>query len=184
MMRTLGFVCGALLAIMPPVFTHAGQEARQQSPPVTLAATIEGIDKASRTIVLKGAGGTSVEVKAPPEMEGFGELRVGDVVTATYYDALALSVRRPGDPAPDPTSTTMTQRKDRMPGSETRSQQTFSVTIQAIDAKTPSITVKGPQGRVVTMAVRDAAQLQKVKVGDTVDVTYFESLLIKVSRKR
>ena len=46
----------------------------------------------------------------------------------------------------------------------------------------PSVTVKGPQGRVVALAVNDAKQLQNLKVGDTVDVTYYESLLVKVSR--
>ena len=30
--------------------------------------------------------------------------------------------------------------------------------------------------------VRDPTQLQSVKVGDTIDVTYYESLLVKVGR--
>jgi hypothetical protein len=54
--------------------------------------------------------------------------------------------------------------------------------VEAIDAKAPSVTVKGPQGRVVPLAVRDATQLQNIKIGDTVDVTYYESLLVKVAR--
>jgi Cu/Ag efflux protein CusF len=33
------------------------------------------------------------------------------------------------------------------------------------------------------MAVRDQKQLQNLKVGDKVDVTYYESLLVKVTRK-
>ena len=32
------------------------------------------------------------------------------------------------------------------------------------------------------MMVRDPTQLQGVKVGDTIDVTYYESLLVKVGR--
>jgi hypothetical protein len=43
-------------------------------------------------------------------------------------------------------------------------------------------TVKDPQERVVTLAMRDANQIQNINVGDTVDVKYFESLLIKVGR--
>jgi len=38
------------------------------------------------------------------------------------------------------------------------------------------------RGRVETMMVRDPTQLQGVKVGDTIDVTYYESLLVKVGR--
>jgi hypothetical protein len=69
-----------------------------------------------------------------------------------------------------------------VPGSETRRQQTFTVTVEAVNAQAPSLTVKSPQGRVVSLAVRDAAELQNIKVGDTVDVTYYESLLIKLAR--
>jgi hypothetical protein len=76
----------------------------------------------------------------------------------------------------------VTQRKEGTPGSETRREQTFAVTVTAIDPKVPSITVKGPKGRVETMMVRDPTQLQGVKVGDTIDVTYYESLLVKVGR--
>jgi hypothetical protein len=36
--------------------------------------------------------------------------------------------------------------------------------------------------RVVALALRDAKQVQNLKAGATVDVTYFESLLIKVAR--
>jgi type IV secretory pathway VirB9-like protein len=42
--------------------------------------------------------------------------------------------------------------------------------------------VKGAQGRVVTLALQDGKAVQALKVGDTVDVTYYESLLITVSR--
>jgi hypothetical protein len=83
------------------------------------------------------------------------------------------------DTAPASTST---QRKDGTPGSETRREQTFPVTVTALDSTAPSITVKGPKGRVMALAVRDPTQLQGVKVGDTVDVTYYESLLVKIGR--
>jgi hypothetical protein len=91
-------------------------------------------------------------------------------------------VRKPSDPAPPEGPTTITQRKDRKPGSETRREQTFRVTVEAIDPKAPSLTVKGPRGGVVPLAVGGATQLQNVKIGDTVDVTYYEALLIKVAR--
>jgi Cu/Ag efflux protein CusF len=182
MMPSAGFACCALFLTAHATAAYHDQEQRAQSAPQTLTATIEGIDKATRMVTLKGAGGTSLQIRAPEEMEGFNSLRVGDQVTAMYYDALAVSVRKPGDPAPPAASTTMTQRKDRTPGSETRRQLNFTVTIEAIDPRAPSITVKGPQGRVVTLPVRDATQLQKVRIGDTVDVTYFESLLIRVTR--
>jgi hypothetical protein len=182
MTRTVRLVCCAFVLTLHPLLARAGQTPVAESTPVTLTARIEAIDKANRTVTLKGPGGTSVQVNAPEQMEGFNSLKVGDQVTATYYSAIAVSVRKPGDPAPSASPMGMTERKDRTPGSETRRQQSFTVTIDAIDPKAPSVTVKGPQGRVVSLRVRDAAQLQRVKVSDTVDVTYYESLLIKVAR--
>jgi hypothetical protein len=180
MTQTLGYICCASLLAFHATLAGAGQVAGSEST-VTVTAAIEAIDKANRTITLKRPTGASVEIKAPEQMEGFNSLRVGDQVTATYVEALAVSLRKPGDPAPAGIPTT-TVRKDRAPGSESRRQQTFTVTVDAIDPKAPSLTVKTPQGRVVALAVQDAKQLQNIKVGDTVDVTYFESLLIKVAR--
>ena len=182
MTRTALFVWCSCLLTVSSIPVLARQAPMVESTPITVTATIEAIDKANRTITLKGVKGNSVEIKAPDEMEGFNSLRVGDQVTATYYEAVLVNVRKPGAPAPSSPPVVMTERKDRAPGSETRRQQTFSVTIQAIDEKASSVTVKGPQGRVVTLAVRDPKQLQSVKVGDTVDVTYYESLLIKTAR--
>ena len=143
-----------------------------RSKPVTVSATIEAIDPATRVVTLKGPEGNSVDVTAPEQMEGFKKLKVGDQVTATYFGALAVRVRKPGDPAPSTEPSTTTSRKERTPGSETRRQQTFTVTVEAVDPAAPSVTVKGPKGRVVTLAVSDPKNLENVKAGDTVDVTY------------
>jgi hypothetical protein len=180
MRRTVGVVCCASLLAFFPMLASTEQEPAPESP-VTRTATIEAIDKATRTITLKGPTG-SVEIKAPEQMEGFNSLKVGDQVTATYFSAFAVNLRKPGEPAAAAPPVTTTQRKERTPGSETRREQTFTGTVEAIDPKGPSVTVKGPQGRVVPLALRDRSLLQNVKIGDTVDVTYYESLLIKVAR--
>jgi len=180
MSRPLALV-SAVVLFFYPALAGARQLATAEGTPVTVTASIEAIDKAARSVTLKSPRGT-VEVKVPDEMEGFNSLRVGDQVTATYFDALAVNVRKPGDPAPPAPSTT-TKRAENKPGSETRRQQTFMASITAIDPKAPSLTAKGPQGRVVTFAVQDPKQLQNVKVGDMVNVTYFESLMVKVTRQ-
>jgi hypothetical protein len=183
MTRRLFGGCYLLWLILMSVGLVAQQPA-YQSKPVTVTATIEAIDKANRVITLKGPAGDNVDVKVPDAMEGFNSLKVGDQVTATYFAAVMLRARKPGDPAPASTGdpATTVRRTERTPGSETRQERTFTVTIEAVDMKAPSLRVKGPQGRVVTLAVSDPKQLQNLKAGDTVDVTYYESLLVKVAR--
>lgn len=63
--------------------------------------------------------------------------------------------------------------------------QTVNVTatITAIDAKTRAVTLKGPQGREITLTagpeVRNFAQM---KVGDAVDVQYVEALTLELKK--
>jgi Cu/Ag efflux protein CusF len=184
MQRTAGVAWSLVMFGLAPSAAAAQTAAASESKPISITATIEAIDQANRVVTLKGPKGNSVDMKAPDEMQGFKSLKVGDQVTATYFDALALNIRKPGDPAPAAGMATTTTRKDRVPGSQTRRQQTFSVTVESIDQAANSVSVKGPQGRVVTLAARDPKQLQTLKPGDTVDVTYYESLLIKVSRPK
>lgn len=182
MIAQLAYRVGCCLALL--VLATAGLAAQKpvyESEPITHVATIQAIDKANRVVTLKGPQGNSVDLKVPDEMEGFNSLRVGDQVTATYFDAVIVRVRKPGDPAPSTQPETTVERKDRTPGSETRRTETRTVTVEAVDTKASLVRVKGPQG-VLTYSVRDPKQLQALKVGDTIDITYYESLLVKVTR--
>jgi Cu/Ag efflux protein CusF len=135
------FVVGSLAAL--PV--RAAQDPKPVTESVTLKATIEAIDQTSKRITLKGEKGNYVEVDGS-SMPRFDQLKVGDVVTATYYESLAVHVRKPGDPAPAAGSAAITPRPGA-PGGTAARQRTVTVVIQAIDAKTPSVTVKTADGR-------------------------------------
>ena len=69
---------------------------------VTMTATIEAIDKSARLVMLKGEKGNVVAVQVGEQMKRFNELKVGDKVSATYTESVAVSVRQPGQPAPRP----------------------------------------------------------------------------------
>lgn len=175
------YSCGLLLTIVPAqIFGAQASKVVYESKPVTLSATIEAIDPATRTVTLKGPKGSSVAVKVSEAVQSFNRLKVGDQVSATYFEAIAASLSKPGDPAPSGTPVTTTARKDRKLGSETQRHQTIRVSIQAIDPSVPTVTVKGPSGQPLTVRVEDPKNLQGVKVGDSVDLTYYESLLVKV----
>jgi hypothetical protein len=180
-MKAVVLFCVVALVGLFPFLSSAAQRGVYEAKPVTVTATIEAIDKATRVVTLKGPKGNSMDVKTSDQMEGFGRLKVGDQVSATYFEAVVLEMGKPGSPPSSSAPVTSLTRKDRKPGAEARREQTVTVTIQAIDATAPSVTVKGPEGRVLTLPVGDPKQLQNVKVGDTVAVRYFESLLINVT---
>ena len=48
----------------------------------------------------------------------------------------------------------------------------------AMDPAVPSVTVKGPKGNVMSLRIQDPKRLEGIKVGDTVDVTYTQALML------
>jgi Cu/Ag efflux protein CusF len=60
---------------------------------------------------------------------------------------------------------------------------TATAVVQAIDLNTREVTLKGEDGRVFTFVAGDEVRnLSQVRVGDTVKVTYTESIAIEVKR--
>jgi len=58
-----------------------------------------------------------------------------------------------------------------------------TATIEAINHGTRELTVKGPEGNYVTFTVpADVKRFDALKVGDTITVTYYENLVIRVKR--
>ena len=178
-------LCYAILALatasvpMPePPLPQATQT--MKSTPVTITATIEAIDQTNRIVTLKGPKGNLVDTYVDESSKRFNQLKVGDQVKAQYYESLAMSIRKPGDPAPAAGVKDSVTAREGAPGATAARQLTGSVTVTALDPKVPSISVKGPKGNVFSMRVQDPKRLEGVKVGDTIDVTYTQALLVAV----
>jgi hypothetical protein len=170
----------AALAVL--VTTRVAAQAVYESTPKTLVATIAVIEKDSRVVTLKTSAGNWLHVTAPDEMEGFNRLKVGDVVTATYFEAIAVRLRKPDDPLPPANPTTIVKRRDDTPGSRTMKEQSIRATVKTVDQAASSLTVTTAAGEERSLTVTDPAQLKPIKAGDTIDVTYYESLLVSVAR--
>jgi hypothetical protein len=149
--------------------------------PVKVSATIEAIDRTNRLVTLKGENGTVSTVYADENVKRFNELKVGDKITASYYESIAVQVRKPGDPAPPPGNAGVTRGTGARPSATAGVQETVTVTVQAIDKANQSVTVKKQDGGVVSFRVQDPKYLEMAKPGDTVDITYTRALLIEVA---
>ena len=144
----------------------------------TITATVEAIETSTRTVTLKGPAGNYVDVVAPPEMTKFSAIKVGDKVTARYYENIVLSVQRPGQKPVDRDSTAVTKSTGAKPGATASMQRTITATITAIDMNVPSITFSGPNNWTYSSRVEDKKALATVKVGDKVDITWTAALLV------
>jgi hypothetical protein len=179
-MSLLKYISGAMLLVLVSITIILAQERTPLSvtEAVTVKATIEAIDKTNRIITLKGPQGDLFEVKADASVKRFDELKVGDVISATYSESVAVHLRKPGDPAPDKERVIV--RPQSRPGASVEDVRTTTVTVDAIDRAAQTVTVKDETGKVQTYRVKDPKRLEGVNVGDKVDIYYTVALLLKV----
>ena len=147
---------------------------------VTMTVTIEAIEQSTRTLTVKDKDGIYETIVAPPEMKRFSELKVGDKITVRYYDNVVVRVKKPGEAAVDVDSAALTKGQGQRPAGTAATQKTMTVTITAMDPKARSITVKGPNGYNYSRKVEDKKAFDQLKVGDQLDLTWTEAMLISV----
>jgi hypothetical protein len=155
-----------------------------QGPAKTLTATVEAIEPSTRSLTLKGAEGNYVTLIVPNDVTRFDNIKVGDTLTARYYESLVLRLKPEGEKEADDSGAAVTRAGNAKPGATAATQRTITATITAIDPKVPSITFTGPNNWKYSSRVEDKKALAKVKVGDRVDITWTEALLVSFSEAK
>jgi hypothetical protein len=143
-------------------------------------AIVEAIDASTRAVTLKKPDGTFVTTVAGPDIKRFAEVKVGDKVTARYYENVIVRLKQPGEPEVISGVKATTGSEQVLPGGTKAKQVTITATISAISMETPSITFTGPNGWKYTSKVQDTEALAKVKVGDKVDIVWTEAVLVSL----
>ena len=169
----------------------AGKSAGTGEPPswqtatvVEETATVEAVDQSTRMVTLKGPKGNSVTFKASDEVRNLAQVKVGDEVRFAYYESLAVRVLKKDEAFPAAgESTAMARAKPgEKPAGVVGAETTVNATITAIDKKAKTATLKGEDGKSVTVTPRDPKNLDKVKVGDRLVITYTEAIGVKVEK--
>jgi hypothetical protein len=177
MTRVSAALIAAIFA-MPLVQAVHAQSKTLTGEMTTVTATVEAVEASTRTVTLKGPKGNYVDVVAPDSVTKFSEIKVGDTITARYYDNIVLRVKHPGEKSVDSDTTGVTRSDATKPGATASTQRTITATITEIDSKTPSITFTGPNNWKYSSRVEDKKALATVKVGDKVDITWTAALLV------
>jgi hypothetical protein len=170
-------VCLAMAAMAQTQPQKADKTVTRQNK-VTVSATIKAIDKATRSITLRSENGDEDTVTVSPDVTRFDQLKVGDVISATFYESLVFELRKPGNTSTPSGDAIGGGRIKEVPGGMIGRQQTGTVTVKAVDKNAGTITVTAPDGRVMTRKVEDKKNLDNVAVGDRIDITYTQALLV------
>ncbi len=164
--------------------TPAGKmPGRSAAEAVKIRGTVEAVDKAKGTVTLKGPEGRTMtlHLKDPSKLDA---VKVGDPVVATYMEAVAFRVKKAGTATPGTSAqeTRVTSKPGEAPAGAIGQQVTVTATITGIDKKNRTVTIKGPEGNTETVKVRHAKNLDAVKVGDMVEITYTRALAISLDK--
>jgi len=149
---------------------------------VEISASVVGIDKATRTVTLKGPKGDVFDLVASDEVKNFDQIKVGDSVVARYAQALTLELKKSKAAAGDPVvrEEIGKAKPGERPAVAGARQVTMIADVVAVDPKASTITLKGPKGKVVTLDVANPDQFKVVKKGDQIEVTYTEAMALSV----
>lgn len=165
------------LAIAP----ISAQQKIERAGNISKSATIVAIDHTTRTVTLKDAEGNVEDFHGGAEIKRFNELKVGDSVTFSYHAAVVYQVLKPGTTAtPVQEGVSTVRGQGPKPSGAVTQQHQATVTVEAIDPAVTSIKVRTADGHAMSATVEDRKNIEGLKVGDKITVTFTEALMITV----
>jgi Cu/Ag efflux protein CusF len=180
MMRRIAF---ALAACLVAASAWAAQREFSASRSETITAKVKKIDLKTREVTLVDDKAVETTFKAGEDVRNLDKVKVGDVVSTTLDQTLTLWILQEGQPAPELAvgADVYRAQKGQKPGGMMTTDLTGVATVESIAADKKSVTLKGPKGNLVKLAVRNPDNLEGVAVGTRVGFAYSESLAVSVA---
>jgi len=170
----------ASLALQNPL--NANAKGIELGDGITITAKVVGIDKADRTLTLLGSEGNVVTLEVGQEARNFDQIEIGDQLKVEYYESVALYLGKHGQ-KPDASAGTVVARspKGDKPAGVIVETVEASAMIKSIDKEKRTITLKLPDGTMVTTNVDESVKtFDTLKVGDSINARYTEAIAISV----
>ncbi len=188
-----GLVAMAWAVVSLSAVAPAGAQTNSQAEPPKvvvghtnhLKATVLGVDYQNREVVLQGTNGQLGRFAVSDSIKNFPQIRQGDEVNVNYYESVAYAVVKPGEtlPATSRTEALATREPGQKPGGASVSIGSTTATIEDIDRETRHVTLKGANGETVKVYVDPSVgNLQRIKEGDTVSITYTKAIAVSVEK--
>src|SRR5262249_60398984 len=103
---------------------------------------------------------------------------VGAPVVAKYMEAVAFQSKPAGTATTGATTqeSRVSSKPGETPAGAVGREVTVTAPITAIDKKANTVTITGPEGNSATVKAKDPKNLERIKVGDKVEITYAPAL--------
>ena len=149
---------------------------------LSVTGEIVGVDKAARTVDIKGPKGRVATYAVDPRVKNFDQIKVSDRVRLDYEAAIALALVKGGNEIREKveSQSVASAPAGAKPGASATKSTTIVANVEQVDRKRSVATLKGPGGRVVDVLVKDPEVLKELKAGDQVVAIVTESMAINV----
>jgi hypothetical protein len=99
-----------------------------------------------------------------------------------YMRALSLELKKTGSAIMERSekSDAVVAKPGERPGAAAGRQVQVMANVVAVNAKTKTVTLKGPKGNLVDLVLEDPKQVARIKKGDQVEAIYTEAIAISV----
>jgi len=167
-------------APLPPATVTTGSTStatggsREQE--VRTTAEVEKVDVANRLVTLRRPDGNTVTVRVGQHVADLRKVKRGDRVVVVSYESIAFQILKPdeGRPSLSWDDDVLIPSAESPRGGSIR-ETTLVAKIVRLDRAKQQAMLRGPEGKTVTVDVQNPENFDKVKVGDTVEVTYTEA---------
>ena len=177
------------VAVLVSFATVAGAQAPQKEAviqEIALRGTVDSVDHKARILKVKSDQGNIVTLDVPASYARFDQVKIGDVVSITYYDRVSVRLKPAGEApyrsAADPRRPRRLRRVYCPAGTKV-TQRITTVTLDSWDPATRIVTFTSSAGQSYTRRIVeavDAKVLAGLKAGDRVDVTRTEAINLAV----
>lgn len=175
----------AVVFLMTNIAPLEAAEVEKTSELISSDASVVSVNPDTRMMTLRAPDGKVFNVKAGENVKNLSQYRPGDRVMVRYHQSTALQMTKAGEqPMAAPQGSAARTEMGRQYPRERIEQTTMSGTIEAIDKNALQVTLKGAQGHVVTVKVNDPRDLENLKVGDRLGITYAEATAVSLERAR
>jgi hypothetical protein len=147
----------------------------------TSTATVQSVNAADRSVVLQHPDGSITTYECGPDVRNFDQIKLGDLVTATLAESVAVVLIKGGvPPAAGTASAIVRSPLGAKPGGRIVDTVGFTARVLSVDYPGREVMLQMADGKKKTMKVGPDVNLGFVNPGDDVGVKVTRAFAISV----
>mgnify|MGYP003603450879 FL=1 len=184
-----GVVLGLMMICLVACSKKAPQSSDQPAEPLvssseveSTVAKVEAVDLKARKVTLSSLQGDLFIIHVGKEAVNLPQVKKGDMVDISYGRELKVWMAEPGDVVNEQSTVVVRAKPGSKPQGMEVTETNVTAKILALDKTNELAKLALANGKVVTVKVQNPENLNKVKVGDTLGISYLEVVDIAVRK--